>query len=76
MRSLVFRVLAGVVAVGIGWLLLVADGGQRPAHEVFRFGSVGAIFGLFALFGPAPAERLMGHLFGVGGRPTSPAPPT
>ena len=41
MRSVVFRVLAGFVAVGIGWLLLVADGGQRPALEVFRSGPSG-----------------------------------
>ena len=66
MRSLVFRLLAGAVAAGIGWLLIVADGGRRPARDVFWFGAIGVVFGLFALFGSAPADRLLGFLFGVG----------
>ena len=65
MRNRVFRFLAGALAMAIGWLLIVADGGRRPFREMFWFAVLGAAFGLFALFGSAPADRLISLMFGV-----------
>ncbi len=65
MRTRLFRVLAGGLAVAIGWLLIVADGGRRPIRELFWFAALGVVFGLYSLFGSAPADRLIGLLFGV-----------
>ncbi len=75
MRSRIFRVLAGLLAVAFAWLPLVAEDGQLPLRRAFWIGAMAVVFGLFALFGPGPAERLLGSLFGVGSPPKQSGPP-
>ena len=70
MRTRVFRVLAGFLAPAFAGLLLTGD--PRTPREVFGIAVVATAFGVFALFGTAPAERLLGDLFGVG--PPKPGP--
>ena len=64
MRTRVFRVLAGVLAVLFGWFLLTADHSARPVREVVGFWAIGVAFMAFALFGTEPAERLLILVFG------------
>lgn len=63
MRSVVFRALAGVLAIAF-MLALVADGGQMPLRQAFWIGALGVGFGLYAALGTGPAERLLVLLFG------------
>lgn len=64
MRSRVFRVLAGLLAVLFAWFLATADHSGRPTRELVGFWVVGLAFGTFALFGTAPAEQLLCLVFG------------
>ena len=60
MRTRVFRTLAGALAILFGWFLMTADLSARPIREVVGFWAIGIVFGAFALFGSAPADRLLG----------------
>ena len=70
MRTRVLRVLAGFLAPAFAGLLLFGD--PQPPRQILGTAVMATVFGVFALFGTVPAERLLGDLFGVG--PPKPGP--
>src|SRR5262245_8687195 len=65
MRTVVLRVLAGLLAVLWVWGLTASDLSARPLRELVGFWAVGLAFAAFALFGTEPAERLLCLVFGI-----------
>ena len=70
MRTRVLRVLAGFLAPAFAGLLLFGD--PQPPRRTLGTAVMATVFGVFALFGTAPAERLLSDFFGVG--PPKPGP--
>jgi hypothetical protein len=74
MRRVVFRVLAGLLAVAFGSLLAFGDTSKMSLREMFGIGAIGTGFGLYALLGSGLGERLIWAAFGgrapgSGGKP-------
>ena len=65
MRSRIFRVLAGLLCVGFVWFLTTTDHVDRDLRELVGAWAICTVFGLFAIFGAGPAEKMLGLLFGV-----------
>jgi hypothetical protein len=63
MRTVVFRCLAGLLAPAFAWVLLAGEH-TLSARQVLFGTVVAAVFGLFALFGPGPADWLLVTFFG------------
>jgi hypothetical protein len=59
MRALVFRVLAGLLAVAFGWASIIIDEDKLPIHRALGMGFFGIVFGVYAACGAAHAERLL-----------------
>jgi hypothetical protein len=68
MRTRVFRILAGLLAVLTACFLTLADLSGRSLRELVGFVLVGVTFMLFALFGSRPADWWLGLWLG---NPTS-----
>jgi hypothetical protein len=66
MRAVVFRVLAGLLAVGFAFVLTAGKPPQGLRDLVMMWG-IALMFALYSLFGPAPAEWVLMALFGTGG---------
>ena len=64
MRSKVFRVLSGLLAIAFIWFLVVADHSGRTARELFGFTAITVAFVLFAAVGTNGAERFLASVFG------------
>ena len=64
MRTLIFRGLAGLVAVSIILVLVFGDLAKQPLPQLIGTIVVALVFGVFALFGTEPAERLAVMVFG------------
>jgi hypothetical protein len=75
MRTAVFRVLAGLLAVGFVSAMFVADVGQMSLRHAVLEGMIAVVFGVYAAFGTAPAERMLGMLFGLPEPPSGPDDP-
>jgi hypothetical protein len=65
MRTKVFRVLAGLLALLFLGFLLFGDHTGRTLRELVGFWTVCCLFGLFALFGTEPAERFLCYVSGM-----------
>jgi hypothetical protein len=72
MRTAVFRVLAGLLAVGFVFAMFVWANVAR--HAVLT-SMIAVVFGVYAAFGTAPAERMLGMLFGLPEPPSGPDDP-
>ena len=70
MRSRIFRIVAGLLAVVFIWVVCIADAGQMPLRQAVLAGVIGVAFGLYALLGNDPAERLLNDVFRI--HPTDP----
>jgi hypothetical protein len=64
MRKVVFRVLAGLLAVAFGALLTFGDTSKMSLRELVGTGAILAGFGLYALLGSDLGERLIWVAFG------------
>ena len=62
------RATPGLLALCFASVLIAADH-TLSAREVVGVTVIAAAFGLFALFGPGPAERLLAVVFGIGDVP-------
>jgi hypothetical protein len=65
MRTAVFRVLAGLLAVAFVALLAFGDTSRMSLRERVGAGIIGVGFGLYALLGSDLGERLIGWAFGI-----------
>jgi len=73
MRTRVFRILAGLLAILIVWSLTMAERPDRSLRELVGTWVVVVVFALFAVFGAKPADWLIGLWFGgPGSSPVSP----
>lgn len=66
MRTTLFRLLAGVLSLLFVWFLVAADHSRRSVRELAGFSFITIVFGVFALFGSNPAEKLLAIVFGIG----------
>ena len=66
MRSIVFRILAGLLATAVGWFLLTADLSKHSLTAQVGFWVIGIAFAVSALFGEASAVKWLGLWFGIG----------
>jgi len=66
MRSIVFRILAGLLATVFGWFLLTADLSKHSLTAQVGFWVIGIAFAASALFGEASAVKWLGLWFGIG----------
>jgi hypothetical protein len=64
MRTFVFRFLAGLLAVLFGWFLTMGHHADLSLRKLVAFWAICLLFGIFALFGPASAERFLGIFTG------------
>ena len=67
MRTRLFRILSGVVAVLFIWFLVALDHANRSARELFGFCGIAVMFAIFALFGTDAVGRFQSMLFGIPG---------
>ncbi len=74
MHGVVFRMLAGLLAVAFAALLTLGDTSKMSLREMFGIGAIGVGFGLYAMLGSDLGERLMWVVFG-GSDPGSGQPP-
>ena len=65
MRTKIFRVLAGLLALLIFGFLLLGDHSGRTLRELVGFCTICCVFGLFTLFGTEPAERFACYVSGI-----------
>jgi ABC-type Na+ transport system ATPase subunit NatA len=65
MRSVVFRVLAGLLALSSGCLLIFGDTSKMSLKKVYGTGVFAAGFGLYAVLGSELGERLILAAFGI-----------
>ncbi len=66
MRTKIFRVLAALLSLSFVWVLVTADHAHRSVRELAGFCFITLLFGVFALFGPRPVEKLLADMFGIG----------
>ena len=59
MRQVVFRVLAGLLAISFIAMLLFGDISEMRWWQVLRTGLLGVGFGLYAVFGSDVGEKLI-----------------
>ena len=64
MRTIVFRVLAGMLAVAFLAFLLFGDTSKFSLQMMFGAGVIGTGFGLYALLGTDVGERFIWKFFG------------
>jgi hypothetical protein len=74
MRGVVFRILAGLLAVAFIAVVAFGDTSKMSLPELVGIGAIGTGFGLYALLGSDPGERFIFAAFGGrdparGGRP-------
>ncbi len=65
MRTKIFRVLAGLLALLFLGFLLFGDQTSRTLRELVGFWTICCAFSLFALFGTEPAERFACYVSGI-----------
>jgi hypothetical protein len=72
MRTLIFRGLAGLIAVLCVLALVFGDLANQPLQQLVWMIVIPVIFGVYAVFGTEPAERLLVWVYG-GEYPEKPA---
>jgi hypothetical protein len=75
MRTIIFRILAGLIAIGFVWVFVSADNNGKSAREMFGMAALTIVFAGFAVFGPHPAESFLATVFGFGTESDSKPPP-
>lgn len=59
MRNIVFRILAGILAILIGWFLIFADHKGLPWSKLISFGMLTIVFAAYSALGSSAAERIL-----------------
>lgn len=65
MRDVIFRILAGVLAVGLAVGLIFGDRSEQSVRVLAAFWAVAVVLGAFAVFGTRAAEHVLALLFGT-----------
>jgi hypothetical protein len=63
-RAVIFRVLAGLIALAFAALLLFGDTSKMSLRQMFGVGAVAVGFGLYSVLGSDLGERLIGVVGG------------
>lgn len=66
MRMLIFRIAAGILAFVFAWFLAVGNHAGQSYHTLLVTVTITVVFTLFSVFGPRPAEWLLGLFIGDG----------
>ncbi len=59
MRTIVFRILAGLLAIG-SCFVIFDRARELPLHLFAAYCAITMLFGVFAILGPAAADRVLG----------------
>jgi hypothetical protein len=74
-RAIVFRVLAGLLAVAFGALLAFGDTFKMSLREVVGIGIIAVAFALYSILGTEVGERFLSYTMGFRNPDSSEKPP-
>jgi uncharacterized paraquat-inducible protein A len=65
LQTIVFRVLAGLLALGFGAFLVFGDTSKMSLRQVVGGCVIAVAFGLYSLLGPEVGERFLAYMIGI-----------